>query len=286
MTARQLTTQLTNGVTSDLFNVPSAIGSGVYHSPLKWFYVYPLAADNQLLVGDTSSFTAGTYFTLDFPDDPTQINGVDVIVLDCLRMVSFETLSVQVITFTFLVSGFDENKVAVQELMTYTSGGTVTVNGTRGFKYVASIQCISATSTPTSDVAFGTCNVIALPGKALLSLNHIVQCTWDDTSYTFDTLPTWITPAFSWRTGTFDSTMTDARGQVALPSAPDGVTLFTIYYYVYGADYYLQTQLNVGFPSAKTMVPSISEAPGLIAFDETGMQYPGNLPAYDAIFGV
>ncbi len=95
-----------------------------------------------------------------------------------------------------------------------------------------------------------------------------------------------VLPQFPWRTQEISNTSRDARGYLSPPSTPpDGNTLFTIQYYVYGADSALQTQLLNSFPSAQQMVTGTATLPNLINYDETGMQYPGQFSAWQEIFG-
>ncbi len=101
------------------------------------------------------------------------------------------------------------------------------------------------------------------------------------------------TPASNWRTTVPSSITSDCRGYVTLSSAPNGTAVFTCYYYAYGADSRLQADLSnntytsyklIGAPNPPPYAspyPANTPPPELIALDETGVQYPGQMELYN-----
>ncbi len=120
MSVRQVCTQIQNGVSSDLYNIPSIlgtgvletpkplsniVGSGVYLRPIKWYQVIPLAPDITLIATNQTPVQGG-FLTLNLPDDPLLINGLPVISLDCHRVPGFQSVTAQAGTIVFQINGF------------------------------------------------------------------------------------------------------------------------------------------------------------------------------------
>lgn len=282
---RQQCSQVTNGVASGLF--PLNTNLGIYNQPLKWYSVYPLAPDSNL-IADNQSVTVGSYITLAIPDNAVTIGNTPVIQLDCQRLLTFTANASQNSTVTFLINGYDDQQQACQIQYTYPANTTSAQNVLRGLSYVASIQCTAKSGTFTSTFDVGTGNGIALPEHVCLTKNYVLQFTWDDINYgpavPGDSIAP-LTAGYNWRSNTLNATMTDPRGYVILPSAPDGETLFTILYYVYGADSQLRLQFANNDPNCVSLIGGYAQLPDFIAYDETGMQYPAQSAIWQHYFG-
>lgn len=304
MTVRQQCAQVQNGTSSDLFNVNNVLGVGVYNSPLKFFQVIPLAPVVNFVSTGIVTPTRNSYLALNSANTSTNVQGETVVVLDCLRNLVITSTSSQVSAQTFIVTGYDEEGVEVQAQITI---GALSTNAftLKGFKSILSVQITSTGSVGTFTV--GTSNGIALPAHLCLSTQRIISCTYNGSPVTpvQNTPPAGATQigfySTNWRTTIPTALTYDARGIFSLYSAPNGTAALTVLYHAYGADSNVQTALRNNDYTAYTMIGYPSPGPYptpytgtpraantqpllLVAGDETGIQYPGQMNEYNAYF--
>ena len=172
---------------------------------------------------------------------------------------------------------------------------------------------VGTTSTTIAGAVLGQFGNIGLPfylpgvSPTDNTRGYIINGSWDNTGLNTTTQ---VEPGNDWRQGpagnngiasssppTYPTAASqDARGYVILPSAPTAVLapvapvltantgrVLSIYYYVYGADSYLQTQLQNNLSGPSQLVGTIPvvagglSIPTLVTQDEVGMQFPGSL---------
>jgi hypothetical protein len=304
MTVRQQCTQVQNGTSSDLFNVSNPLGVGVYNSPLKYYEIVPLAPVTNFVSTAIATPEQDSYLTLNPANTSTNVKGETVIELDCLRGLVITSTIAQTTAQTLLITGYDEKEVQVQASVTMAVSAT-SIYTLKGFKSVLSVQNTSTGSLGTFNV--GTGNGISLPSHLCLGVQQIIDCKYIGAE---------VTPVQSaqpgsssqvgfyfnnWRTTEPTALTNDARGMFFVYAAPNGSNIFTVLYHVYGANSELQAQLAnndytaytlIGYPSPGPYPtpPQASpraantQPPLLVAGDETGLQYPGQMDEYNVYF--
>jgi hypothetical protein len=304
MFVRQQCTQITNGISSDLFNVNNSLGVGVYSSPLSYYSVIPQSFNENFVTTYIASPPKNTFLPLNQENVQTNAQGQKVVVLDCLRNLQIYAGGEQASNQTFLVTGYDDNGIAVQEAITMQADYYETY-GYKGFKSIVSVEVV--TSGCEGSITVGTNNGIALPTHLCLSAQHIISVSYNNVPLTLvsNTYPTSASEVgfFSnnWRTTEPSATTVDAKGLFVLYQSPNGTGVFSVLYYQYGSDSQLQAQLANNDYSAYTMIgypspgpypdpsnPPLrlpnTQPPLLVAADETGIQYPGQMSAYNIYF--
>lgn len=243
-----------------------------------------------------------------FPNTTTYL-GDGICVLDCLRnaLLTFSTASTVATVVT--IDGYDDQGVEVVWTSGTISTGTTTVSSTKCFKL---IKNVTFTAAPWSSGL--TTNTVTVRGGVLFGLPYYINTTdsvtsayWGTTSVIANIIsgPLWrqTTPTPPVASTTIPlATSTDARGYVNLTSntAPNGVIVLSVNYYVYGADAGINQQLKFLTPNqygASSTVFSFANQPGssraiarinnsnttgkpvlpsLVSQDQFGAQYPGD----------
>ena len=149
------------------------------------------------------------------------MNGANktVYVLDVPRNITVAvTHGSSVVAMTILVSGYDQYKMPMSELLTITATGTSkTAAGTKAFKYVESIDLISAGNAETNTLNLGWGDVLGLPYALAAKSDFFTNGTFfnEVLESTAPTVVAAVTSAATTTTG-------DVRGTVDLNSAMDG----------------------------------------------------------------
>lgn len=302
----QTVSYVSNGISSDVCQVQTYFrNQGVSMPPYFQYNVIPNAT-NTTSVALSQAIQAGTPMTLVSAGAIAFLGNSGVVVLDCFRPLLF-TLSgaVGAGNFTVTVRGWDNRNVAV------TASKTInTATGTSFFiqKSFSLIRDIVWTTTPGVNVSVGIGQQIGLPFYMPL-IQYFADTSWN--SADFDIYANFNGPTANfispndWRVEYAgdpypnhvlpNATSKDARGIIQLNGAgtgqdPNGTSMFSANLYVYGADSYLQAQLQNNVVSAQKQVGGILELtspftpfpmnqsapPTLVSADEVGWQYPGD----------
>jgi len=156
------------------------------------------------------------------------MNGANktVYVLDVPRNITVAvTHGSSVVAMTILVSGYDEYKMPMSELLTITATGTSkTAAGAKAFKYVESIALTSAGDSTTNTLNLGWGDVLGLPYKLPAKSDLFTNGTFFN-EVLESTAPTVVAGV----TTTATTTTGDVRGTVDLNSAMDGSTVSVWY---------------------------------------------------------
>jgi len=156
------------------------------------------------------------------------MNGADrlVYVLDVPRNITAAvTHGSSVVAMTILVSGYDEYKMPMSELLTITATGTSkTAAGAKAFKYVESIAITAAADAEANTLNLGWGDVLGLPYKLPAKSDLFTNGTFFN-EVLESTAPTVVAGV----TTTATTTTGDVRGTVDLNSAMDGSTVSVWY---------------------------------------------------------
>jgi hypothetical protein len=248
--------------------------------------------------------TINSYLTLNPENTSTNIQGQTVVVLDCLRNIIINSTAEQTSNQTFIINGYDEENVAVQDQIVIQASYD-NIYTVKGFASILSVQIISSGSVGTFTV--GTSNGISLPSHLCLSTQQIISVNYNNQPLTplSSADPNSATEVGffnnNWRIQAPSMFSYDARGIFILYTNPNGASVFSVLYWVYGADSKLQNALAandytaynlIGYPSpgpyptppAVSPRPANTPPPLLVAGDETGIQYPGQMSEYNLYF--
>lgn len=314
----QNTTYLQNGMRWDTNQVSQLYGLGVPQSPMYLYNVIPAApVDNY--VAAAQAWVSANPITLTTANAITYLGNYPVVQLDCQRSLTITIIGGPTTAGTTItVQGWDDRNVAVTStgtLPTATAAGTYElgvggnmVTSAQG-KCFSMIQSVTLSATPGVNFSIGTGSRIGLPYFAPLA-NYMRGMSWNGVSLNpygtvfvpgFQFNPIAVNPAPLPYPVSVTASTTDARGFVDLNNSggatlPDGSLLLSVYFYVYGADSYLQAQLTNQVPSAigqtniggytSPGVPATNPAGGnvisynqfqMLAWDEVGVQYPGGV---------
>lgn len=291
-TSQYLTTYQQGGISQDLFNVSFNESTGVYTPPLCAYEIVPQSF-NVEYVALRQSFHVNVPFTLN-PDYRVKNpgSGQDFIPFNCPMCIFVQLDNNGQEGLTFLITGEDLSHNSIQTHFVMESGSISGMNKV-AFSRIISIEVTNA-ATYEGEISVGTSNTIGLPYFSCLKEAHLIAMTWDGESI-MDVANTFL-PASNWRVTPPSYTSTDCRGLVMLPSDPDGETLFTVLYYVYGADSRLQTDLYNNNYSAYKLIgapdqgpydnpyPADTPPPYLVKEDATGIQFSSLIPSQFQIY--
>lgn len=311
----QTTSYVQNGFRVDTNQVQQILGAGVPQPTMCLYNVIPAAAVNNY-VAVQQAVQPNVPLTLTAANSITFLGQYPVVELDCQRGLSVTVYTGNTTAATTItVTGYDDRNVAVTAtgtLPTATVPGTYPLGvganittGTTG-KCFSSISSVTCTANPGQQISIGTGLRIGLP-YFLPRKSYISNIIWNTAILAisstnivsgFQFNPIAVSPYPLNYPATVTAQTTDARGFVDLSLngvfAPNGQVLLSVYYYVYGADSYLQAQLTNMEPTAigQTQIGG-NTAPGVIAqdpagnnifsynqfqmlaWDEVGAQFPG-----------
>lgn len=228
-----------------------------------------------------------------------QFNGSkNVCVFDCQRdaLITFNipTLATTVVT----INGWDDKGVLVTWTSVELPVGTTSVSSLKCFLVIQSVY-FSSSPWPVPNSA----DTITIQGGDKIGLPYfintsetVVNAIWDDMS-----AASVVIPGVDWRNGNVINTSYDARGYADLSSLtqPNGTILLNVFFYVYGFDQEIETQLNNLLPNNYTnssYIYSLNSRVGscvdivqidynasgnacltsLVTQDRFGLQYPGD----------
>jgi hypothetical protein len=135
------------------------------------------------------------------------------------NIASTTTHASAVVAMTILVTGFDQYKQPLSELLTVTAGTTSkAVAGKKAFKYIESIAIASAGNATTNTLNAGFGDVLGLPYQ-LIEKSDLLSTWFNQVEEA--TLPTVVVAD----TNTETTTTGDKRGTIDLNSALDGSTV-------------------------------------------------------------
>jgi hypothetical protein len=190
----------------------------------------PLDADSlikaataaELPTSGSITYSAGTATTPQDTANVTTASLVDytgttntVLTLDVPRNVTLAvTHSSSIASGTCLVSGFDEYKQPLSELVTIAAAGTSSAySGKKAFKYIKSITFTASADMQANTINVGHGDVLGLPYK-IAAVADVFQVYRNDVKDTSATITAGVTTTASTTTG-------DTRGTVATGIATD-----------------------------------------------------------------
>lgn len=306
-----------NSFTSDTNGgVQFPLQQGVPMQAIYRFKVIPAAVDNTCIAqphtfgsagfvtfnaastpapsGDIPYCTNVIYYkgqVINLPINPNFTGGNGCLKLDCERTICFNWGGATTNNFSITIAGWDYRGTAVCETLSYTSGSPADgeTYSTKAYSIIGYIYVSGAPGNAFSvgtEFDFGTpeSGGIGLPYFAV-NTTDIIMITWGG-AVLDETNPDDFTPGHSWREASPSLTSGPSRGVVTVSSPPDGVTALCVTYFAYGADSETNANLQNLVPSTvvdykiQENVSGNPVFPYLTPYDLVGMQYPGNMDAY------
>lgn len=305
----QITSYIQNGTRVDIQKVQMLLGTGVQQPPMCLYNVIP-AAPNNTYVAAAQGVLANTPLTLTTANSITFLGQYPVVVLDCQRGLSITFAANTTSNTTVTWTGYDDRNIPVTSTATFNSG---TVGGTyplanggtvNQLKCCSMVSSVTFTADPGVQVSIGTGLTIGLPyfcpnrqyiqslswngGWGIMTnTGTVASVLWNPLQSLIFTTGYQFNPVSgAGAVAPPSATTRDARGFVDLGNAtaalnpPNGSRLLSVFYYVYGADSYLQAQLTNALPSAITQTGITTTTLNrlqMLAQDEVGLQFPGGV---------
>lgn len=233
---------------------------------------------NQLNTGSGNNVISVALNNKNLPNIAIPATGI---LLDCERCISLTVYNGSSIrTFTAYIEGFDYRGKALSFSVEF-AGSMTTAVILQPISIVTSVRFsndFDANGSGTGQqMSIGNSDVIGLP-YYLADNDYVFNTTWAGAALARST----VTPGHNWREdGEIEF---PARGYVVLPSNANGTSLLTCGYYVPGADYELNQEINIANQSSlkiaqiKKSTGPLAEniIPYLTQYDLTGLIYPAD----------
>jgi hypothetical protein len=308
---QQTTSFVNNGFTTDTNGgIQFPLQQGVPYKSLYHFRLIPQPNYQGCIAGSGGAFeqaaagniplntvaVAGATVGYNTSTPITYLGQFPCIQLDCEREVSFTWTAPTTAPVNIVITGVDYRGVSISEQLTVDVGNTNNFSS----KMYSIIQSINFSANPGVTFRVGNSNTIGLP-YLLLNLADVVSCTWNNA--TINAFNGDVLTGINWRLANAGvpvnvPSLTNAvstRGRVSLPSSPDGLTILSLCYFVYGADSEVNGNLQNNWYTDITMAAVSNNFSGkavfpyLTPYDLLGVQYPGNTlppPQGDGFFQV
>lgn len=342
-------TQISNGISSDIYNVNNPYGIGVPQSPISVYTFIPQLL-NLTCISPVQTVTVNQALSLNAQPTFQTIGGDSIMYTQALQVPNFvvsgltteggviagqlsttnlvpavqfsDNLEMQIgfyltigttVNCAFIINGYDRRGVAVKETTTFNSGSTVVSSFNSVFTYstIISITFTSLTFGSTTTISVGNSNAYGLPSY-ISQPGQVLSISYAGAPYTQAQFESNVFPANGWRSLPYIGTTVQSastpnynesvRGIVLPNQTTNGTSLIMVQYYAMGSDSYInnvmindqnsfiQSGPNAGkyinqmallevgaIQATKGSLTGQFLVPYLTSFDETGVQYPGDL---------